>query len=458
MIINARFSKIAGLFFLLVVLLVSACATEPKREAVKTEPAIKAEPLLPLDAIDERISFLQNLLLDNKIQEGDKNFFSNLISEYQRMKDLSQGDQPQHDDREIILMLFNNLSLLNEKYFSYQEQVNNEIYAKALSDLNLKKQNILKKYFSKDYKGVISESGELEKTFGKDFLSYDIGILLAISLSREKRFSEAINICERFIKDMEGRPDLIQLRASFIECWIATGKKERALKEFQKLAENMNERKTVFDKTASKVNRLNNNMDKSDLTLNKLLSKDLNLDMAARISGISKEVDNLTSQGDFSGARLLLLKWKLHADDPVEITEIDKAIKALDTSEGQYQENLKNNTRGGLEAAVKLIEKEEYESAINMLDLVKSGGDSNPEIDKQKNIAVEKLINKERNRAAKIFLTAKKTDDLKKKEALLLSAQNILNDLIAKYPLSGSVGKLKNNVDAVNAELRKNTK
>jgi len=453
---NIRFGRIGGIF-LFMILILSACATEPKREIIKNEPTIKvkAEPILPIDAIDKKISVLQDLLANNRVQEKDWETVSNLISDYQKIKDLSQGDLPQRDYREIILMLFRNLSLLDEKYLSSQDKVNNEIYAKALNDLYLKKQSIFKKYIRKDYKGVISECNELEKAFGKDSITFETGILLAMSLAKEGRLSEAINTGDRIIKEIEGMPDLIQLRAGLIEWRIDTGKKEKALNDYQKLIENLKERQTIFDKTTSRVNSQNKNIAEADQVLNNLLNKELNSDVNARITNVLKEVDTLINKGDFAGARLLLLKWKLRTNEPVEIAAIDKALKALDFSEKQYQENLKTNKKEGIEVATKLIEEEDYESAINMLDLIKNGGDSNPDISKQKNIAIEKLINKERNRAAKIFQAAKKTDDIKKKKELLLSAQNILKGLIEKYPSSGLIEKLNSHLDSVNNELKK---
>jgi hypothetical protein len=387
MINNMTLGKACAVFCFLILIL-SACATEPRREIVKIEPTVKAEPLLPIDVIDKKISTIQNLLENNKIQEKDREFFSNLLSDYQKVRYFSQTDHPQGDYKESILILFRNLTLLDEKYLSYKEQVNDEIRVKALNDLYLKKQNIFKKYISRDYKGVIEESNELEKTFGKDSFSYEINVLLAMSLSKEGKLSDAIKIGDSVVKEIEGKPDLIQLRSLLIDWRIKTGRKERALKEYQNLFDDLNVRQAILNKTASRLN-------------------------------------------------------------------IESKIVEDDTTEKENQEKVNHNAKENLEAALKLIEEEEYEPAINMLDQIKRGGDSNPDIDKQMVIAVDKLINKERNRAAKIFLTAKKTDDIKKKEELLRSAQNILNGLIDKYPSSGMIEKIKSNLVSVNVELKK---
>jgi len=452
---NIRAGRI-GSILLIIILSLYACATPPKIiEPIKTEPVIKMEPALPADAIDKKISVLQDLLASNKVQEKNRDAVSRLISDYQMIKDLSQGDITQDDYRTIILMLFNNLSALDEKYLSYQEQPEDQIQAKAINDLNLKKQSILKRYIAKDYKAVIFECNEMEKAYGKDTITSETGALLAMSLAKTGKLSDAISTADRIINEMEGRPDLIQLRAGLIEWRIKTGKKEKALKEYQKLVDNMDERQALLEKTTSKINSQNKNIAGSDQALNDLINKELNSDVNARITSIMKEVDKLKGQGDFEGARLLLLKWKTQTDEPLETAEIDKAIKALDLSEKQYHDNLKNNWKEGIEAARKLIEKEEYEEAINMLDLINTGGDGSAEIKRLKDTAIENYINKERNRAAKIFQTARKTDDIKKKGDLLLTAQDILNKLIEKYPYSDMIDKIKRHMDAIKDELKK---
>jgi len=452
-----KYNKILTLnsacIFIIILGFISACATQPERKIIISEPIKKVEPVLSMDTIDRKIAALEEMLANNTIQEKDRVVATGLISDYHRIKALSQGDVSEKNLREIILALFSNLSLIDEKYLSNQGQIAGEISAKTVNDLFMKKQSIMKKYKSRDYKSVISESDELEKDYGKDSISLEISILLSMSLAREGRLSEAIILGDRIIGEMEQMPDLIQLRAGLIEWRLNTGRKEKALNEFKKLIENMNERQSIYNKTASRVNSKNKKIAEYDQALNRLMNKELTPDSQSRISGILKEVVNLENRGDFTGARLILLKWKMNADEPAEIAEINKAIASLDLSEKQYLEKVISNRKEGTDAAINLIEEEDYESAITMLDNLKTEDGSSSEIDKQKDIAVERLINQERNRAAKIFLAAKKTNDTTKKKELLLSAQNILNELIEKYPAAGSVDRLKSNLNSVSEEL-----
>lgn len=449
---NIMCEKTCGIL-IIITLILSACATQPKKEIIKTEPIREIEPVLPIDAVDRKISALENLLLNNMVQEKDRGLVATLISDYYKIKALSQGDQSQDDYKEIIMTLFNNLSQLDEKYILIQGQVADEIYAKALNDLYLKKKSIIEKYASKDYGSVLSECGELEETFGKDSMSFEISILLAMSLAEEGRMPEAITLGDEIIEEMEGRPDLIRLRAELIKWRIDTENKGNVFEEYKKLVEKINEKQSILENITNLVNSQNKKLSESDQILNRLMDKKSYPDFISRITGGLKEIENLKSQGDFTGARLLLLKWKMRTDMPTEITEIDKALDSLDLSEKQYQERLKTDKQEAVSAAMKLIEEEDYESAITILDNVKNGGKSSPEIEEQRNIAIEKLINKERNRAAKKFLAAKKTDDIKKKKELILSVQNILNGLIEKYPSSPSIEQVKGHLGSVNEEL-----
>jgi outer membrane protein assembly factor BamD (BamD/ComL family) len=69
--------------------------------------------------------------------------------------------------------------------------------------------------------------------------------------------------------------------------------------------------------------------------------------------------------------------------------------------------------------------------------------------------AVSGIVNRERNRAAKAFYSAKQTDDPIKKETYLRSSHDILKQLIDKYPSCNLIKKIKSNLSTVEAEMAK---
>ena len=72
-----------------------------------------------------------------------------------------------------------------------------------------------------------------------------------------------------------------------------------------------------------------------------------------------------------------------------------------------------------------------------------------------KNRAVESLINRERNRAAAIFLEAKKTKDPNKKKELFETSYKILKTLVEDYPQSPLKNKLTSHINIVQREIEK---
>jgi len=105
------------------------------------------------------------------------------------------------------------------------------------------------------------------------------------------------------------------------------------------------------------------------------------------------------------------------------------------------------------ETARQMIEEENYEAAINAFSKVEASQELDAESRELRERAVESLINKERNRAAELFLAARKAGDPSKKKELLDSAYNILKALIDKYPSSPLNQKLKSHIAIVQNEL-----
>ena len=103
----------------------------------------------------------------------------------------------------------------------------------------------------------------------------------------------------------------------------------------------------------------------------------------------------------------------------------------------------------------RLLEEERFEEVISRLEALESEQEDNRELIELKQFAIEKLINRERNRAAKIFLSAKETQDPEKKKEYLHESYEILESLVDKYPLSPLNSRLKSHMKIVSDELDK---
>jgi hypothetical protein len=108
-----------------------------------------------------------------------------------------------------------------------------------------------------------------------------------------------------------------------------------------------------------------------------------------------------------------------------------------------------------LSHARQLVEAEKFEEAIAAIDSLGVGESVDVTARTLLDEAVSGIVNRERNRAAKAFYSAKQTDDPARKEAYLRSSYDILTQLLDKYPSSSLTKKIKLNLDTVKSEMVK---
>jgi hypothetical protein len=165
----------------------------------------------------------------------------------------------------------------------------------------------------------------------------------------------------------------------------------------------------------------------------------------------------LVQEKKFDEARELLFSAKSDGLPGRDAEAITQALNSIDVAEeGYIQERISiiSRTKEGLERARKLMEEENFEETISSLDAL--GTDTgNQEVVRLKEEAIERLINRERNRAAKMFLEAKRCDDPVKREEYLNSSYNILKAIDDKYPSSPLNSRIKSHIIAVKEELDK---
>ncbi len=111
------------------------------------------------------------------------------------------------------------------------------------------------------------------------------------------------------------------------------------------------------------------------------------------------------------------------------------------------------NPQLGADLAKKLIEEEKYDEALAKLDSLQPEGGSSTELIALKDVVTEKLINRERNNAAKLFLMARSETNPAKKEELLGSSLNILKNLLDKYPNTTLRKKINENMATIRDEM-----
>jgi tetratricopeptide (TPR) repeat protein len=433
------------------------CVSETRKVVEQPKAEIITTPPLSADIIDTKIASINNVLMSKSLDDEDRELAITLISAYKELKSVSQSHGTTTKGyHETVHILFNNLNLLAERYF-VKERGDDQDYSEVIHLFSIKTKKILDDYLSGDYQGVINECVELEATFGPDSLSPEVGLIFALSLAKRDMVSDALKIGETIIRALEAKPDLIHLRAYLIEWQLDIGNREKALKFYEKLIDSLDEREALLSRVRQKFKR-EEKIVRREKTPPVDDSKRDEVQEPSTIERLLKEIDKLVRRDAFAEAKLLLIKQRLMAQEEPELETIDQALKTVQVAEERYQKRKITSVTHGeetLKLATKLIEEEKFEEAISKLEELKENQDLTYETKEIKELAIEKLINRERNRAAKIFLRAKKTNDPAKRKELLVSSHSILKVLIEEYPSSNLIDKLNRHIKSVENELNK---
>jgi len=442
---------------LLLAALALGCLPETKKVEMGPKTVFKPPPPLSVETLDRKIAHLTTILDEQELDNEDKALASNLLATYKTIRSYLQNEASSYDESKIIQLLFENLGRLEQEYF-VRERFKAPAYSKALSSFSDKRKKIVDAYLAGDYQGVINDCVDLEATFGPDSLTPEIGLLFAVALARKGMLSEAIIISDKIIRELEGKPDLIHLRASMIEWQLDLGNREKALQIYEKMMDDLDEREELLAKSKVSVmeeGRRASREKTPEAAYAGELRKFTKIDST---EDLLKAVDELVQKHEFREAKLLLIKQRIRTEEGPELEIIDQALKTVDLAEERFLQEKSaklSYEKESLKQAQELIEEENFEEALAKLETLREAQNMTPEVKELKRIATERLIKRERNRAAKYFLMARKTADPTKKEELLLSSYDILKALIENYPSSPMIEKLNDNLRTVREELTK---
>jgi tetratricopeptide (TPR) repeat protein len=399
-----------------------------------------------LDLLDRKIEVLKAILQTEGVSEKDKKTASTLLESYKKLKVTYSGHLTEAEYRKVINTLFKMLSALDENYFAEQRGVPD--YSGIISQFSIKRKKIMDTYFAGDFKGVINQCLELKSVFGQDALIPEIGLVFALSLGKQGMPKDAIEIGEGIALEMEATPDIIHLRAKIAEWYLNLGQREKALNMYDKLTDNLDERQGILNGLTRKIT---GKTDPEPPSETKTDFQDL-----SPMDEFLLKVDALMQEHLYDEARLLLIKHRIRLEGGPDVEIIDEALKGVEIAEEKFEKEKRSKDdyiNEAIETAKNLIEEESFEAAISKIDELQDLHGPSSETMALKNQAIEKLINSERNRAAKLFLAAKKTQDRAKKEEYLLSSYKILKAVIDKYPSSPLNAKLKSHIKTLTKEM-----
>ena len=439
----------------LLLLLAGGCAVETTQEFVRPIPETKISPPLSDDLLDQKIASLNERLKAETLDKEQDELIRSLITGLKKIKKASQGDISIDDYHLIITLLFDQMNKLEGRYLTIPDAIKTKDYSKIITGFTKEKKEIWDKYLSGDLQDVIIQCVELEAKFGPDSLTPDIGLLFALSLAQKGMYEDALNIGKRIIPELEGRPDLIYLRANIIQWLLLLDRKDQASAFYEKLIDSVDEREAILARIKKEITGdVGKIVQQEEAPPERFpITQNIKQNEPTNIDDVLKQVNHLVENHSFAEAKVLLIKWRLRMEDGPEVETIDQALKTVELAEEMHQKKQLEEKKS-LETAMNLIEKEDFEEAIQRLDELKNNPEITSETEKLRDLAVDKLINRERDKAAKIYLMAKKSKDPKQKKELLMASQKILKTLIKEYPQSNLIDKLKSNLESVNKDLK----
>ncbi|MBU0732992.1 MAG: hypothetical protein KKG10_02450, partial [Proteobacteria bacterium] len=358
--------------FLLILLLAcaSGCASPPKSQEMAVPKAVESSDLLIISDtfLDKKIGFLETIAAKEELPEEDRKAALKLLDTYKQLRKFPPENATAKESQELIRSLFESLDLMDEKYFERKKAIPD--YPGAITLFVRKKSEIIDLYLKGDFKGVIKRSLELKAIFGPDALTPEIGLLFALSLAKEGRFEQAIQIGEGIAGELNRLPDIIQLRASIAQWQLALGKKDKALHTYERLTDYQDERAALIQDLDRKIRRAEKgaSAEEPKLIAPKPGSEGVGLQGERTMDQLLKEVSSLIQEHAYGKARLLLLRERIKVEEGPESEILDRELTRVEQQEAAFEEQKRIRDaylKQTHEAAKTLFEEEKFEAAIN---------------------------------------------------------------------------------------------
>jgi len=455
------------LFFLM---LTGACQPVLQREPLSARQDLTPSPLLSTEALDARILYLNRLLETQDLPREDRELAQDLLASYKVLKTAAQSGSLKQNYAPMIHILLRNLEQMEDRYFTTRKGTDPRFSSESVREIALKRKRIVEAFSGGNDQAVIDGILELEKAVGPECLTPDLTLLFAMSLGRKGTFTAALSVGEELSRQLEGKPDLLQLRAQMVDWQLALGNEKEARAIYERLKLKLTEREALVRGLEQRLALETSRETLPDSTAPKEAT--LKADAERELREALARAEEMVQKGDFGRAKFILFQQRIRFESGPETERIDEALKSVEAAEEKAQQQRKTEVaakeplpgdsqkeirreeerQDSLRVALNLIRSDKYEEALLKLDELPA---SDPEVQELKNVAVEKIINRERNKAARIFLAARNTKDPAKKEALLNSCYNVLKAVTEKYPSSPLIPKVQEHINQVTKELVK---
>jgi len=446
-----------------VVSVLFACAPQVRRET-RVPPPSEVLPLPPLhlEGIDKKIASLRVFIETEGLHEEEAAIARSLLATYESIREVLSYPLFPDDYHRIVDLLYGNLRYLDEVHLKNMRRLRTQT-AQAYVE---RRKTILSDYLFGKHLSVIEACADLEKEVAPAGLTSEVALLCALSLGENARYEDALRISEAISPELEKEPGFTWLKLKSIEWKVALGKRDEALREYGQLATRLREEEALLKSAERSVLPEPSKVTAAERPEREVATLGTEAPATITTEEVLKKAGELVKSGEREKAAFLLYQHRLRLEDGPEAEAVDRALERLgDTATTSLSpaepgspppaEPEGPTVAEVVKMASALIDGEKYEEALVRLNELKQKESLSPEGQRLETRAVEKIINRERNKAAEIFLRARNTADPEKKEELLKSSYNILKAVADKYPDSSLTKKINDNMRAIENELKK---
>lgn len=437
------------------------CASQPHQGVPVEAPPVSARTLpIPVAAMDDRIQSLENRLKKDGLSSKAKKLAYTLIDTYREIKRVSQEPYltPKTYDR-VIQTLFQSLTTTEQQFFECAISPG-ESSAGVERFLKMREE-IFNAFLNGNHPLVINRTRILADTFGPDAVTPDIAMVYALSLAETGETKTALVVGDSVTPKLDQLPDPVRLRAGLAQTALRGGMADRAAHHYEVLLDLQSERAALVDavgRALAHETPLPEHLKTRDQSASDLPSQPPVRPTFTTLDDLLEAVDARIEKNAYQDAKLLLIRHRLTFEGGPALEAIDRKLQAVEDLQKTYEEERlirEAYVKETLQGAKHLMEAEQFEDAVDRLDRMEGDAAFKAETSALRAQAVLNIINRERNRAARLFLEAKKTSDTQKKEKLLTQSYNVLKALNEKYPSSSLNEKVLSHMEIVKNELEK---
>ena len=422
---------------LLLMVFAAGCTGFPgeKGPVYTSEAPITPRPLIDQEELIQKMVSLQKKLQENRISEEDRPGAEALLQIYRLLQDAASSSSTDFAYNRLLARIYLRLEPIESTFQPPGDT--GPLGEKMSTDICKEtRDKIFEAYLNGDSQGVINQVLELKKRFGSAAVTPGISLVFAFSLAKQGLFKEAVDIGENTARELEKMPDLLLLQGKIAAWYSRLGKENDALLHYDKMNDLLDDRTALLNRLGEELHALPTEQETMLMPLPRVLRK----------------VDEKLQARAYEQAKLLLLQKR--QDKTLSADEINTINKTLEQIEKEKMRS-KNDENEAVKKVRQLVEQERFDEALKELAKLKTEGIEGYEVAELQRSATEGFINRERKKAAALFLRARTAGSSLEKKEYLRKSHEILQKLLDKFPASPSRDKILRNMDMIDKELSK---